>query len=332
MAHPFALHRIPKLRPESFLELAESASLDLKLPLPRQRLRLGPLEREWFGEHALHLRLAIRAGLIDRSSARTRMEPPLSLPLGVGVRGLKLTEDGELILELNGLGDFNLTRLVPLLPRIPEDPVELWRSLEGRLPRSRRSQPPAPAAHSAPTSDLERSGAQLELRLEALRPFRDARLDLGPAGHVSFGEGTELSVEMLGKNILLKGRAVLSDGRLAGPAMELVGLTGTTGVSWSRGEETLLDLSGMELDAQRFRFLDEAPLRLDLSQAKLHIPAFRAEGSRQAISFRLQGQLATGQEGRWDIPQQRVLIEGTLRIEDGQGVTVDTLRIETGRT
>jgi len=333
MANPFALHRIPKLRPESFLEVAESASLVLELPIPRQRLRLGPLEREWFGEHALHLRLGIRAGLIDRSNARTRIEPPLSLPLGVGVRGLRLTEDGELILELSGLGDFNLTRLIPLLPRIPEDPVELWRSLEGRLPRGRRSQPPAPAASgngTPPTSDLEKSGPQLQMRLEGLRPFADARLELGPAGHIALGEGTELSVQVMGRKVALKGKAVLSGGRLVGPAMELVGISGSTDVSWSRNGDSLLDLSGLELDAQSFRFLEDAPLRLDLTRAKLQIPAYRAEGPKQALSLRLRGQLATGQEGRWGIPEQQILIEGTLRIEGDQGVTIETLRIESG--
>ncbi|MEM1022067.1 MAG: hypothetical protein AAGD10_18605 [Myxococcota bacterium] len=330
MANPFALHRIPKLQPESFLELAESASLDLELPLPRQRLRLGPIEREWFGAHALHLRLGIRAGLIDRSTARTRIDPPLSLPLGVGVRGLRLTDDGELVLELSGLGDFNLTRLIPLLPRIPEDPVELWRNLEGRIPRGRRTQPPAPAPAPNPPTNGEGSGRQLKMRLEALKPFPDARLDLGQAGHIALGAGTEFSVEMLGKTVSVKGRAALSGGRLAGPAMEMDGVSGATELSWDKREQSVLDMSGLELDVRSLRFLEAAPLRLDLSTAKLQVPAFRAEGLRQTVSLRLQGQLATGQDGRWGIPQQRVLIEGTLRVEEDHGVTIDALRIESG--
>ncbi|MGF1508736.1 MAG: hypothetical protein ACFB9M_04450 [Myxococcota bacterium] len=324
MSQPFQLHPVPRIPPDAFLRLAQAAQLHLRLPFPRQRFRLGMIEREWFGARVLDVELTIRAGLIERGTARSRIEPELSLPLGMGVRGLRLNGGGDFVLEISGLGEVNLNRLVPLLPRIPGDPVELWLGLEPRLPRTtdggRRKTVADAATHDA--------GAGLELRVEDLTPFPQARLDLGPAGFLILSEQTRIDLVLRGKDLEVEGHLVLEDGQLSGPNLELSGLSGSASVTWKKRGESLLEISDLDLGLRSFQMT--GPVDVALENGRLEIPAFRSTSNAQNGTFSLSGGFSTRKHGKWRVADGTLSLKGVLSHRSGEGLVVESVYLTAG--
>lgn len=321
MSDAFQLHPVGELEPRTFLSLAESGRLHLEVPLPRQKLRLGFVEREWFGAHVLVIDLTVRAGLIDRSSASVRFAPELTLPLGMSFRGLRLSAEGAFILELSGLGDIDLNRLLPLLPRIPEDPVVLWKEIEGRLPKSRR------AGGGAETRDASASEASaLAVRVSDLRPFPGARLDLGAAGYVCLTADTRIDVHTSGRRVELDAKVVVDAGALRGPHLSVVGIAGEATVKWVKADR--VSVSGVELQVDGLSTSGSA-LDLDLVNAQLKVPRYRSSSEGQDVVFTVAGELAAGAEGKWEISKGRAEVEGHVQVRDREGVVVRALRIQT---
>jgi hypothetical protein len=332
MASPFRLHPFLRPQPEQLLALAQAARLSLRLPLPRQRIKLGMVEREWFSAHRLEVDVGIRAGMIDRASARTRIVPALSLPLGMGLRGLRLNSAGEFVLEFSRLGHVNLNRLLRLLPRIPEDPVDLWRALEGRLPsgagRSTRSESVGRGRRpSAPSSGA--SGEAMEMQLQDLTPFPRARIELGRAGHIILGERTRVRLGIRGPRTEVQAHVHVEHGRLAGPDLDLSDVSGQAELSWSRPDDAF-EIRELQLRVGAFSLDAEVAIRM--VRASLEIPRFAHRAEGWTGRFGLSGQVAASQTSRWSLAEGAAELRGALAWDRDGGVSVHEVRLKAGGT
>lgn len=282
----FRLHPVGREAMEALVRTVAEADVALQLPLPPRTFVLGPLRRRIADGHRVELHLRIRDGCILRREAEGAVRPPFQLPLGFKLTGLRLSDRGEVLLQVTGLPDLNLSRLTSRVPVIPEsaaDLVQMLRDLH-RAPRDRQEQEPTvDLDHTedlSGTEDLEGTPEpagepppSFSLTLTRLRPHPDTRLELGEAGTLELGPETVVDMTVAGSRVELKGVLHVVGGNLAGPELTAEGVRGHVELGMERGEGIRRTwLQSADFTADRFQVGKDADPGWALSEASIDIP------------------------------------------------------------
>ncbi len=127
------------------------ARLSVSLPLLPFEKKIGPFRFALPPGHRALFDLEVKEGFIDRQSTQGRIDPPVDLPFGAKLRGLRLSPDGSVVVDLKNFPDLNLSALSLGNLRVPEaleDLVALWPDEDGEL--FGEGAPPAPGSPAAP--------------------------------------------------------------------------------------------------------------------------------------------------------------------------------------
>ncbi|MFZ9888397.1 MAG: hypothetical protein ACO3JL_12920, partial [Myxococcota bacterium] len=207
----FALGQVRRLALRELLRHADSGRARVRVPLPPKSLRVGPLSVELKEGTEAIIDLEVKGAQILRGATKGMLEPPIELPLGMSFRGLYVNEHGEIIGDIAGFPDLNLSQLSARVPRIPatlDEVLELLPEQEGN-------------GATMP----EGNGAQMALRVEARDVVPRAEpFSLGEAGEVVFGPDTRLDVDFTPDGLTVRGRVEVLDATLLGVGFSLVGL------------------------------------------------------------------------------------------------------------
>jgi hypothetical protein len=249
---------VRELALREILRHAHSGKARVHLKLPARKIPVGPLSLDLEG-HEVVIELEVEGASIKRGETRGTIEPPLPLPLGMELRSLYLNKEGDVVADISGLPDLNLTALVPRVPRVPATLDEILALLFDSDQEEDDGDGGGDAeGNSGATPAFDMSGLYVEARDVVPRA---ETLDLGGVGDVLMGPETLLDVDVRGDEIRLRGRVHVLDARLHGTGFQLSGLSGKGSIEWElHGIETLRETT-LSLVCDEAR-LGRADLRL----------------------------------------------------------------------
>lgn len=208
---------VRELALKEILHHAESGRARVRLKLPARNFRVGPLSFELREGTEAIIDLDVRHAEIRRETTRGTIEPPIALPLGMTFRGLYLSDEGDVLADIAGFPDLNLSQLTTKVPRIPATLDELLALLFDD--RVETGDEPA-----FDPNDLVVEARDVVPRAEAF--------SLGDAGMLVLGPETRLDVDYATSGLSVRGRVQLLDAHLRGNGFALEGLAGEGTLTW----------------------------------------------------------------------------------------------------
>ncbi|MGB0679198.1 MAG: hypothetical protein ACPGUV_06010 [Polyangiales bacterium] len=334
--HPYPVR---DLALRELLSHADSGAVRLTLPLPRRVFGSGPMTLDLRAGHTAIIHLQVRQAAIVRERACTHghIEPAIPLPLIANFRGLYLSDDGDLIADIENFFDFNLSRWIEAVPRIPQSLDALLALLEQDDETTHPSaagdgEAEHPQDHAqADAAPLDLSALQVEARDVCLRP--DMPLQLGPAGSVTFGHETRFDVDYSAACLAIRGHVHLPAAELRGARFFVEDLEARADVLWrmegAAGDKQMhLQLRGAHLCYARGEVHAEEDSVLRLAPASLHAldAELRAGDGAPALDVRIdrfelgldasQVRVAWGSE-RYDASLAPMHLTGHLHLAHG---------------
>lgn len=316
----FRLHVVERPDPAEVLGWMGEGTVRLRLPVPKRRVQLGPVA--WSLDSTVVLDVRVSDGRVDRAQTKGRLEPPVRLPLGFEVDRLHLSPRGDLILELGGLPDLNLSALIPWLPRVPTHLRDLGQQLAERARAERRSaeggsredgsEPPA----KAPSEPVEPPRPGLEVDARAVRPLLGVVMDLGAAGRLELSPSSQLDLRYAERRLTCQGTLNVEGGELSGPKFHADGLRSSGRVSWERKRSFELSDLTVTADHLQWSHQDEAWRLVDVELESDRLVFRRTDGG-----YTLEGELAItgkpepieGERGERVLASAEASVEGPPR-------------------
>ena len=212
------------------LEHADAGSAVVRIPVPAQAVRAGPLSIDIPPDTAVVLEIIVlRGGQIDRTATHGRLEPALALPLGIVLNGIYLNDSGELITDVDGFPDINLSRLVLRGLRVPDSLAAVLALI---FPTPSVGATEAAGEEVTPAGHDNESGARrfldftsIEVTAQGIR-LRDVEFSLGSAVSLRPGSDTELTVVWQNRNLRIDGTADIVSATFHNAALSLEAIQG----------------------------------------------------------------------------------------------------------
>jgi hypothetical protein len=234
-AEPIAIEPAKDLALREIIRQADSGRVEVVLPLPKKKLSRGPIAIDLTKGHAAVVELEVSGARVSRKKTKGTIEPKIQLPLGLEFRGLYLDEHGEIIADVAGFPDINLSRWSSAVPQIP---ATLDKLLDLLFPEA-QPKPDAKSEKKEKAEELDLSG--LVVRARSVRPRCAEALDLGRLGRVMLGPNTALDVDYSAKELVVRGRAHVDGATFFGKGFRLDGVAAEGDAEWrlAGGEMTL---------------------------------------------------------------------------------------------
>lgn len=280
---------VRELALKEILRHADSGRARVRLKLPARTFRVGPLAMELREGTEAIIDLDVRRAEILRESTKGTIEPPISLPLGMTFRGLYLNDDGDVIADIAGFPDLNLSQLTTKVPRIPGTLDELIALLFDERPST--GEEPA----------FDASGLVVEAR--DVVPRAEA-FHLGDAGVLMLGPETRLDVDYSAGELAVRGRVQLLDAHLRGVGFAVEGLAGQGTLTWqldglNASDAMRLDVAVFEARAGHASLTLKDGSHLELGPSSLGRSSLELSRSSSGLRFQarlgdLEGALVAG--------------------------------------
>jgi hypothetical protein len=248
-AETFSLNPVRALALKEIIRHAASGRARISLPFPLKEIDAKVTTVQVPEETRLEIDVVLEDAAIVQSETVGRVEPPLPLPLGLEVRGAYLDDAGDVLVDITGLPDINLSKR-GLVPRIPPNLDELLHTLF-----------PEEGDEGGEQDDgLALDTTKIEVEAWDLIP-REETFHLGSAGEVLVGADTRLDLVFAHERLIARGKIVLQDARLHGTTFDLAGIKGVA--------ELELALLGSEEDRRLSVELRSPEAQLGLSRVQL---------------------------------------------------------------
>ncbi len=252
---------VRELALKELLRHADSGRARVRLKLSARSFRVGPLAIELREGTEAIIDLEVKDAAILRETTKGTLEPPISLPLGMTFRGLYLNDDGDVIADIAGFPDVNLSQLTTRVPRIPATLDELIALVfEDRPPRE-----------GDDDGGFDASGLLVEARdvIPRLEP-----LHLGDAGELLLGPDTRLDVDFAVSGLAVRGRVQVLQAHVRGVGFDVEGLAANGSVSLqldgpAASGDVRLDATCFEANVKRARLTLRDGSHLELGPSSL---------------------------------------------------------------
>lgn len=327
-AAPPGVEQLRRVALAELLALAHQGQATVQLPLLPRTWGMGPLSVETVAGQQLVVRLVVRDGQVAFEACRGLVEPPLSLPLGIGFNGVRLNADGAVVADFTRFPDLNLSDVALRGQRVP-------RTLQGLLDLVFAPRPPAAAAEPARAPRTPPPVDMRGLSVEATGVVPHGRpLLLGEHTAVALGPQTRLDIRYAAHQLDIRGAVTVAQGRVGGRGFALEGLSGSGaasfGMSFRDGDDALsLEVTGMDARLDRAVLEPSAGSRLELVGVVVTGATLRLQRAAGALSVTLrvphleatlpEGHLTVHLNGRPSVVRLGpVHVHGSLTVEDGQ--------------
>lgn len=217
---------------KKILAVADSGRAKVSIPLVPQTVRIGPFALEIeVGAHVVLELVVAPGGVIERKETRGRLEPSLKLPLGVAVNGVYVDDSGNIVADLKGVPDLNLSLLALRGLRVPptlDDLLALvFRDDAAREPDAKEPKEPKEGKSD---SDAYIDFGGIEVLAKDVR-VKAGALDIGAGVVVDAGEGTRLDIAWSKGVLRIDGRVDVKQAHLTQPSFALDGVRGSARIA-----------------------------------------------------------------------------------------------------
>ncbi len=255
LADSLEMEPVRQLALRELIRQADSGKVRVAIPLPKQKLSVGPVSLDLTAGHAAVIELEVDTARVLRKKTRGTIEPPIRMPLGLSFQGLYLNDYGEVIADIANFPDINLSRWSDQVPQIPSTLDQVLDLLFPEKPPAEEAPPPAEEKADKP-EPIDLSGLTVEAR--AVQPRCVEPLDLGEVGLVMLGKETKIDVEYSRTALIIRGHAHLERSHIAGRGFSLEGVSAAGDGEWrlfgeDGNKEMYLGVSDAWVRAERAR-------------------------------------------------------------------------------
>ncbi len=220
---------------KKILAVADSGRAKVSIPLVPQTVRIGPFALEIeVGAHVVLELVVAAGGVIERKETRGRLEPSLKLPLGVAVNGVYVDDAGNVVADLKGVPDLNLSLLALRGLRVPPTLNDLlalvFRDEAPRDPDENTDKDAQEAKESKNDGDAYIDFDGIEVLAKDVR-VKAGALDIGAGVVIDAGEGTRLDIAWNKGVLRIDGRVDVKQAHLTQPSFALDGVRGSARIA-----------------------------------------------------------------------------------------------------
>jgi hypothetical protein len=309
---------------------ADDGRAVIRLPIFPTTIKLGPLSAEIVDGTVVLIELEIKDGLILRDKTRGTVEPPIKLPLGTSLKGIYLSDSGDVVADIDNFPNVNVSLFALKGKKIPERLKDVLAMIFPDTPPGQEK----PAEEAAP-GPVQFDVDHLTVEAFDVQPNDDPFV-LGEGVRAVLGPDTLLHITYEKTKLGLAGKAQIADGKILGDGFHLDGLKGDCNLavviplaesklpltvevrdlstSIGGAEVELADGSALKLSTLR---VSEGAVDLKRTSKKLSIDVPRAKIQGKVDSGRLV--VKVGDE-RVPVEAGPLDISGTVSFSDARGM------------